>query len=57
MKAKANGDVRKVNFDRPLFSNETKAIVWGMQTKVNLLTKNDNRSDVRYLLLGCSRYA
>jgi len=41
-KAKVNGNVRKANLD-PLFSNTTKAIVWGMQTKVNhFITKKNN---------------
>ncbi|CAF0738649.1 unnamed protein product [Rotaria sordida] len=30
---KVNDDERKYNLGRPLFSNTTKAIVWGMQTK------------------------
>lgn len=32
-KSQINGDAKKVSVDRPLFSNTTKAIVWGMQTK------------------------
>ncbi|CAF3194974.1 unnamed protein product [Rotaria socialis] len=30
---KVNGDVLKNDLNRPLFTNETRAIVWGMQTK------------------------
>jgi len=32
-KTQVNGDAKKATVDRPLFSNTTKAIVWGMQTK------------------------
>lgn len=32
-KTQVNGDAKKGPIDRPLFSNTTKAIVWGMQTK------------------------
>lgn len=31
---KVSGNARKINLDQALFSNKTKAIVWGMQTKV-----------------------
>ncbi|CAF1206373.1 unnamed protein product [Adineta ricciae] len=31
--SKVNDDIRGLNLARPLFSNTTKAIVWGMQTK------------------------
>ncbi|CAF0998648.1 unnamed protein product [Adineta ricciae] len=31
--SKVNDDIRRLNLTRPLFSNTTKAIVWGMQTK------------------------
>jgi hypothetical protein len=50
--------IEKLNLNRPLFSNMTRAIVWGMQTKVNYFQKKNFHNHNKLLfILGCSRYA
>ncbi len=41
-KTKVQNGTEKHNLTEPLFSNTTRAIVWGMQTKVKKLRKMNN---------------
>jgi len=56
---KHQNGIEKLNLNKPLFSNTTRAIVWGMQTKVISLFKKENVNINKKISfhLGCSRYA